>query len=266
MQKRSDLFPLIVLFVTSLLAFIFHSFYADLVKAAVIQFFSELFGLQAGEVAARLTEMAIPIAVAGAVVWLLYRYLRQQLALPLEARYNFQVGPNIHCTSQKLVDEKGQQTDFYRNTYFLPVGNGLDEGKTLKRVQARIFNFGEPVLTRIKGQKDGTADIRHGEWIFVQIGSIVSRNVYGRYEGSETVSGDWMTNYSHNTSQGYFSFEVDHFDGKRAYGLSYDERMKPVWKPLLVISADDVLSYQAFISVDMSDLKSPIKAVEPLRS
>jgi hypothetical protein len=266
MQKRSDLFPLVLLFATGLLAFIFHSFYADLVKAAVIQLFSKLFGLQAGEVAAALTEMAIPIAAAGAVMWFLYRYLKQQLALPLEARYDFQVERNIHCTSQKLIDEKGQQTDFYKNTYFILVGNGLDAGKTLKRVQARIFNFGEPVLTRIKGQKDGTADIRHGEWIFVQIGSIVSRNVYGMYEGSETVSEDLVTAYSHNTSQGYFTFEVDHFDGKRAYSLLYNDTMKRVWRPLLVISADDVLSYQAFISVDMSDLKSPIKAVEPLRS
>jgi hypothetical protein len=265
MQKRSDLFPLIVLLATGLLALIFYSFYEDLIKAAVIQFFSHLFGLQAGELAARLTEMAIPIVAAIIVVTFLYLYIKQQLALPLEARYNFQVG-NTHCTSQRLVDEKGEQTDFYRNIYFLPIGNGLDAGKTLKRVQARIFNFGEPVLTRIKDQKDGTADIRHGEWIFMQIGSIVSRNIYGIYEGSEVVSEDRMTTYSHNTSQGYFSFEVHHFDGKRAYGLTYDDRMKAVWKPLLVISADDVLSYQAFISVDMSDLKSPIKAVEPLRS
>ena len=100
----------------------------------------------------------------------------------------------------------------------------------------------------------------------MQIDSIVSRNVYGTYEGSETVSEDFLTGYSRNTSQGNFSFEVDHFDGKQGYGLMYDDRKKPVWKPLLVISADDVLSYQAFISVDMSDLKSPIKVAEPLRS
>jgi hypothetical protein len=55
--------------------------------------------------------MAIPIVAAIVVVSFLYYYLRQQLALPLEARYNFEIGSDVYCTSRGLRDEQGQETN-----------------------------------------------------------------------------------------------------------------------------------------------------------
>lgn len=266
MQKRSDAFLAIVGAALLALALIFNSFYEEFAKEATLQLFSRLFGDLGGQVLARLTQMAGSFMGAFVVVVFLYKYLKHQLALPLETRHHFKVASTAHCTSKQLIDEKGQQTELYRNTYFLQVTNGLDTGATLKRVQARIFHLGEPVLTEIKGQTTGTTDIRHGEWVFVRLGSIVSKNVCGLYEGTEAVSEDFVKTYSHNTPRGFFSFEVNDFSGKRHYGLSYGFEPKSDWTILIVISADDVLSFQAYFVIDMSNLKNPIRAIQPLRS
>jgi hypothetical protein len=264
-MKRSDAFFAIIGAAIIALAFVFNAFYEEFAKAAVLQFFASLFGVQEAEIFARLTQMALPFMGACLVVAFIYLYLERQLRLPLETRSHFIAGPHYHCTSQRLIDKNNQPTTLYRNTYFLQIGNGLETGKALKDVQARIFTLGEPVLTRIKEKKWGTADIRHGEWVFVQIGSIVSAKICGTHEGDETVSDDYLAAYTHNTSIGVFSFEVQNYYRKRQFGLSYDSRMKTVWEILLVISADDVLSFQASIAIDMSDLQHPIKSIKPLR-
>jgi hypothetical protein len=200
-----------------------------------------------------------------AVVVFLYLYLKRELALPLEAQSDFQVSNVPYCISRALLNEKGETLELYRTTYFLQVGKASQTGEVLRQVQARIFGFGEPVLTEIKGEGTGTKDVRHGEWIFVRLGSVVSKTPYGLMQGNERASSEEATTYSHNVSAGFFSFEVSDFGGRRAFGLA-SVRENKEWKILIVISADDVLSFQAHVLVDMANLENLIKAIEPLRS
>jgi hypothetical protein len=84
-------------------------------------------------------------------------------------------------------------------------------------------------------------------------------------QGKECASSEEITAYSHNVSAGFFSFEVSDFGGKRAFGLA-SVRENKEWKILVVISADDVLSFQAHVLTDMANLGNLIRAIEPLRS
>jgi hypothetical protein len=108
-------------------------------------------------------------------------------------------------------------------------------------------------------------EVRHEEWIFVRLGSVVSKTPYGLMQGNERASSEEATTYSHNVSVGSFSFEVSDFGGRRAFGL-WSATEKKEWKILVVISADDVLSFQAHVLIDMGDLKNLVRAIEPLRS
>jgi hypothetical protein len=154
---------------------VFNAFYEEFARDFVLQFFEHLFGAQAGLVFARLTQLSAAFMGGLVVVVFLYQYLKRQLALPLEAQSDFQVSDVPYCISRALLNEKGETLELYRTAYFLQVGKASQTGEVLRRVQARIFGFGEPVLTEIKGEGTGTKDVRHGEWIFVRLGSVVSK-------------------------------------------------------------------------------------------
>jgi hypothetical protein len=61
------------------LALFFHSIYEDLLKAAILKRLSAFMGIEEAELVSRLTEMAVPIVGAVAVVWFLYWYLKREL-------------------------------------------------------------------------------------------------------------------------------------------------------------------------------------------
>jgi hypothetical protein len=61
----------------------------------------------------------------------------------------------------------------YKNTFFLQVKNDLRPGMALKNVQARLFHLGRPVLVRIRGTLDSSADLGSEESILVELGAVV---------------------------------------------------------------------------------------------
>ena len=94
----------------------------------------------------------------------------------------FVLNKTIYAESLSVKRANGITTDFYKNTFYLCIGNGLETGKVLKRVQARIFFMGEPTVARVKETGEGEIDIRHGEWAFFEIGHLVSTEKIGLKE------------------------------------------------------------------------------------
>jgi hypothetical protein len=134
---------------------VFNAFYEEFARHFVLKFFDHLFGPLAGQVFEKLTQMSVALMAGLVVVVFLYQYLKRQLALPLEAQSDFQVSDIPYCISRALLDKKGEALELYRTTYFLQVGKASQTGEVLRRVQARIFGFGEPVLTEIKDEGTG---------------------------------------------------------------------------------------------------------------
>ncbi len=87
---------------------------------------------------------------------------------------------------------KGSETEagptLYLNTFYLPVGNADESGETMRRVQARIFFIGPPALCCIRDSGGSEADIRHGEWVYYKIGSLVSDKILGTFMKTIEVS------------------------------------------------------------------------------
>jgi hypothetical protein len=176
----------------------------------------------------------------------------------------FETGRYLHSDTYQIVRADGSPTDLYKRTYFLIVGNALQTGKVLRHLQARLYMFGPPVLLPIKGSDTGNIGIRHGEWAYIKIGHIVSTDRGGMYKGACTVDGERLRTYEHNVPIGALSFEVESMKGEREFGLGITIGVENIWKVLTVISADDVISLNVQVQVDLSKPADPIRAEKVL--
>jgi len=171
----------------------------------------------------------------------------------------FKLANTVYSESHSIKWASDQkEAEFFETVFYLGIGNGLESGRTLKRTQARIFHFGEPVIARVKETGGGEIDIRHGEWALFEIGRIVSKEVMGMYQGQIIVDDAKRRSYEHNIPQNFLSFEIRPAFGGRGYGLAHRPEQSHVWSFLLVISADDALAMQVRISVDMTKSKDPV--------
>jgi hypothetical protein len=266
MTARSETLPLVILLVVYLLAFALHCLYVEFAGTTVVQFFTRHVELRAGEMLWRITEMAIPIAAALAIVWLLCRYFSLELASPLRAGYvpYFRVTPTIYCTSESIASLNGGRTGLYKNTFFLQVKNDLRPAMTLKSAQVRLFHLGRPVLARIRDASCGSVDLPPGESMLVEVGAVVSFHACGSRGGDQTMPEHMARMYFRDVSNGRVSFDVEDFLGKRRYGLVPQEPKNSVRELLLAISADEVRSFYLVVSIDTSDPNSPIKCIKPV--
>lgn len=149
------------------------------------------------------------------------------------------------------------------NVFYLVVGNMRDSGQTLKRVQARLFFLEPSTLCPIKELPSDSTDIRHGEWVFFEIGRLVSKEVMGAVKGPVTIPEDRMKMYNHNIPRGHLSFEIYSAGNNREYGLSHLQDDSTVWPPFMVISADDEKARKINIKIDMTKSHSPVWWEQP---
>lgn len=202
------------------------------------------------------------IALIPALAWILWMDARPYIQSWWQKRRhpsNFTILGDVYCQTyyvESTSDKKN--TGFYANVFYLVVGNALNTGQMLKRVQARIFHLGPPTLCRNKDSESEEIDIRHGEWIYFEIGKLVSKEIMGQVSGGVVVEENQMRAYSHNLPLGALSFEVSSVGKKREYGLAHRPEHPVGWSFFMVISADDVKTARVNISVDMTKTKSPV--------
>ncbi len=178
----------------------------------------------------------------------------------------FSLSSTVYCECYEILgggranNPEGQPTGLYKNIYYIVIGNGLADGRTLKRARVSIAMVGEPITAKLKDFENGIADIRHGEWVFVQLGSIVSREMIGSYKGRIIADESVLENYRHNIPLGNISFEVESAQGKLEYGMS-GYRQDGLWTLLVTASADDVVSMQLRAFIDLANIKKPTVSV-----
>jgi hypothetical protein len=170
----------------------------------------------------------------------------------------FALGADIYSEARSIKATDGRETQFYESTFYLIIGNLAEDGKTLKRVQARIEGYETPVLAAIKDSSSNQIDIRHGEWAYFVIGRIVSKKNIGTFKGSVTVEDSRLRAFENNIPQGTFSFDVWSFETKREYGLASRPEFPDPWELKLVISADDRISMPIILNIDPLNHRTPV--------
>jgi hypothetical protein len=165
---------------------------------------------------------------------------------------SFLVGEHIYAESKWVKWQDGSRTGLYETGFYLQISNALSNGKTLERVQARIFLTGEPVLARVKETGDSEIDIRHGELALFQIGSLVSKEMHGLIEGGVEIDDERRKTFEHNIPLGVLSFEVWDPSGKRAYGLGHLPANPGKFTLIVIVSANDVVARHIPITINLT--------------
>jgi hypothetical protein len=176
---------------------------------------------------------------------------------------DFRIGEHIHLESRPVKWPDGTTSNFYENSFFLPVGNKRLDGKTLRSSQVRIFFIGEPVLSRVKETGRTKIDIRHGEWALFEIGNLVYSKALGMVQGDAVVlTEEDRKSYERNIPSGYLSFKVRSWSGHPEYGLSSPFDKKPgTWHIIAVLSADDTIAKEVRLDIHL-DLEKPSVSIE----
>lgn len=169
----------------------------------------------------------------------------------------FVVHQNIYCESRSIY-AGSRDSPLYENTFYLMVGSASRDGKTLRRVQARVQGYETPVLAPIKDTLSDAIDIRHGETAFFMIGRIVSSKSMGIFKGRTDVKEDELRIYEHNAALGSVSLEIWSKENKRQYALGYVPETSAKFILFVVVSADDAISTPLTLNVDLGSQLKPI--------
>jgi hypothetical protein len=181
-------------------------------------------------------------------------------AIPLP----FTVARSIYAEAHSIKTKDGQETNLYENSFYLVVGNASEDGRSLKRVQARIQGYETPVLlATIRGTTVNETDIRHGELAYFMIGRIISSGHFGPFKGNTTLDDDkFLEEYKHNVPLGAIAFEVWSAELKRQFSLNQWPHKSYTWSVPVVISADDTKSIRVNLKVSLDDQKSSVSLDE----
>jgi hypothetical protein len=257
MRRHTDLFPLGIGTAAIALYAILQNIYQNALQAWVLDWLKRHGHQdQLATVLSRLLPMVPDITLIILVIGGLYWYIKREFEKTSEA---FSITPNVYAESHAIRSSSGRSAqNLSQNIFYLVVGNAIPKGETIKRAQMRAFNYGAPTVARIKDSNDGIADLRHGELLFFEVGRLIHPEVFGVHNGAIEIDDSDLEAQEHNVPLGYFRFEICPHVGQ-GFGLGHNPSTpNHVWPLICVISADDVVSKQVEISIDMTS-KTPVR-------
>jgi hypothetical protein len=170
----------------------------------------------------------------------------------------FRFEKNAFVETKLIKWGNGDNSGLFETRYYLLVGNAMNTGRQIKNAKARIFFMGqEPRLARVKESGELSTDIRHGEWAFFEIGKMVTNDAFPT--GGAVFYGDEeKKRYQHIKPEHPKHLEILLPSGQSAYGIFQSHDTPPgVWPMSMVIAADDMVSLQLKVSLDLFK-KAPI--------
>jgi hypothetical protein len=172
------------------------------------------------------------------------------------AESNFSVGSSVLPISKWIERADKTSPDLYETMFYLTVGNASADGKTLRRVQMRIFFMGEPELSLVKETGGTEMDLRHGEIALFEIGKIISEHANGPIDGSAALTDKEREVYEHNVPNKHIKFST------RKHNLANKfDGSEHTWRLVAVISADDSIAKHVFLDVRVDAIKSAVSIV-----
>jgi hypothetical protein len=134
----------------------------------------------------------------------------------------------------------------------------LEDGKTLRSLQAEIRGYETPVIAPIRGTQFEKIDLKHGQAVFFLVGRIVSSHFFGNFVGTATYDLNRLKSYDYNIASSKPKFEVWAFDNVYRYALTEPPPMPVGWKLIILVSAEDRKSQQIVLTVRPGDEKAPL--------
>lgn len=258
MARKTDNYPLVFMGGGLGLFLLLHTVWSIVFEDWLKHQLEHLLGHTLAEVIEKFGSVGFPLLGAAGIIWFLIAYSRENGSKDTEGRGEFFKPAYIYCETKRIKWEDGEDSSYHENRFYIVVGNALDTGKTLKRAQARVFHIGEPVLSLIKETGQPEIDIRHGEIAIFGIGRIVSREIFGIFNGLVTLDEKAKKTYAHNIPFGSLAFEVSGY-GNQRYALGYMPTSPSAdWTLWVVVSADDAIAMQVRVKIDLRAAKDPV--------
>jgi hypothetical protein len=201
------------------------------------------------------------IAFSGLLVlWIAWSDARPFVHNYLASRKRHPIGvdPTIYCESH-LLREPEEKPALWDNVYYLIVNNDGGE-RTLRNVSVSLIFLGPPERCVLKDSTAFTADIRHGERAYFELGRIVCEALVGVphvRSGGRSLSEQEIQVYLHNVPIGHLLFEPCR-PGAPRFAAS-TEPAKNVWTLRFMVSADDLPARTATVVVDLRSIQVTLK-------
>ena len=165
-----------------------------------------------------------------AVLWIIWIDARPFVFQWLQKRRSsaFSISNRVYCETHRIENVE----NVYLSKFYIYVANNLQTGKTLRRVQARLFHFGPPTLCRVKDIENGETDLRDGEWVLFEVGRLASKEILGMMM-PESIEIDESTAkvYRHNVQHGFLSLEIGSVTKAHEFGMPPKIPLPPPIRP-----------------------------------
>jgi hypothetical protein len=258
-SRKSDNYPLVFVGGGLGLFALLHAIWSILFEDWVKQQLEHFVGHTVAEMLEKFGSVGFPLLGMIGIIWFLIAYNRDSKSKATASdEEEFFKSAYVYCEATRIKWEDGEESRLFENQFYVVVGNALETRKTLKRVQARIFHLGEPVLSQVKETGQTDIDLRNGEIALFGIGKIVSPEIFGILSGSATVDAKAKLLYANNIPRGGRTYEVSSF-GKRGYGLGYmPQSPSAEWTIWVIVSADDAIAMQVRVNINLLAKESPV--------
>ena len=208
MDKKSEGFWPVVFLLFGLLALALHSLYEDLLKAALLRWLGGFLGVGEAELMSRLTEMAVPIAGAIAVMSFFYWFLKREFAKQspfelfghIEGVVSGGTGPNFPESFPALfiisITNKGERQSIASQFEVTALtegrrftGNVLAFPRDFIEMQAPPINNGPPRIVRYPA----TEDIIQKAAVPIPSGGLLVGVLFSLFKPGEILPGTELT-------------------------------------------------------------------------
>jgi hypothetical protein len=163
----------------------------------------------------------------------------------------FALGQAIYYESRSVRAPDKRDTRFFETKFYIVVCDRMEDGKTLRNVQAEIYGYDTPVVAAIRDFNFNKIDLKHSQIAYFLLGKTVGSDFLGNFVGVVNYDRDLLKRYEHNIVSGFKpTFEVWSYENIYRFGLN-DPPLEG-WKLGILISADDKKSRRVILDVNPS--------------
>lgn len=180
----------------------------------------------------------------GLVGWVIWTQIRPYARAFMEKRGPIGIEPNLYCESEII-----EGSSAYRVRVYLVVTNIARNRVTLRNVVANFRSFGPPIPLYLRQSPHRRADLRNGEQILFEVGSVIFDHIVGLpVPHGQELSESEAAEASHNLPRRFLCFHISRLEN---HGIVNPPNVTLSDFPFYItISADDVSS--TFVKVDMN--------------
>jgi hypothetical protein len=193
-------------------------------------------------------EVLLWLMCFGLSGWAIWTEVRPYILDRLRIKGPIGVQSDLFCETE-LIDG----VSAYRVRVYIVVSNKNRNRNTLKNVAANFFLIGDAVPLYVRRSSADRRDLRHGEHILFEVGSLISSQIVGLVQpGGDPIDERERTQIEHNLPNGHLSLRVGR-ENNMSIGNPAGVELTD-FPFYVVVSADDVASTALKINMNLQNL------------